>query len=75
MTDETRQSKISHGDDTDSDLITYTQVSCCAVDSYTSKAQRLSLRARLEREHEERARRRQASLLNTFRNLFGSSRH
>jgi hypothetical protein len=62
-------------DVTDSDLITYTQVGCCAVSDYTSKPQRLSLRARLQREREEREERRQASFINTFRNLFGSSRH
>jgi len=60
---------------TDSDLISYTQVACCAVDNYTTRAQRLSLRARLEREREEREQRRQASFISTFRNLLGVSRH
>ena len=59
---------------TDSDLITYTQVACYAADDFTSRPQRLSLRARLEREREERAQRHEASFATTFRNLFGTPR-
>jgi len=75
MTDANRDSEFRHADVTDSDLITDTQVGCCAVGGYTSKVRRLSLRARLEREREEREQRRQASFISTFRNLFGASRH
>jgi hypothetical protein len=73
MMDDTDHTGTNSAETTDSDLITYTQVGCCAVDDYTSKPQRLSLRARLEREREEREERRQASFIDTFRNLFGSS--
>ena len=40
---------------------------------HSGAPQRLSLRARFEREREARAQRHQASLANTFRNLFGPS--
>jgi hypothetical protein len=75
MMDDTNHTGEKSEEATDSDLITYTQVACCAAKDYTSKPQRLSLRARLERERKEREERRQASFINTFRNLFGSSRH
>ena len=73
--DDTNHTDTHSAGSTDHNLISHTQVGCCAVDDYTSKPQRLSLRARLEREREEREKRRQASFINTFRNLFGSSRH
>jgi len=75
MTNDTKHTGKNSAEATDSDLITYTQVGCCAVENYTTRAQRLSLRARLEREREERAQRRQVSFISTFRNLLGTSRH
>jgi len=75
MMDDTNRTGKKSEEATDSDPVSYTQVASCAVDNYTSKPQRLSLRALLEREREERERRRQASFINTFRNLFGPPRH
>ncbi len=75
MKNKTDHTGTNFAEVTDSDLISYTQVACCAVENYTTRAQRLSLRARLEREREEREERRQLSFINTFRNLLGASRH
>ena len=72
MSNTDNKSKASE-EQTDTDLITYTQVACYAADDFTTMPQRLSLRARLEREREERQRQREASFVTTFRNLFGSS--
>jgi len=72
MIKDTNLSDKNREEATDSDQITYTQVGCCAADDYTKKAQRLSLRARLKREREERTQRRQSSFINSVRNLFGS---
>jgi hypothetical protein len=75
MIDDTNHTDNKSEEATESDLITYTQVACCAVKDYTTRPQRLSLRARLEREREERQQRRQASFINTFRKLFGPAHH
>ena len=49
---------------------TYTQIGCCAVGDYTSKPMRLSLRARLEQEREERKQQRNTAIGKGIRKLF-----
>lgn len=71
MNDDTKGNGMSHGNVTESDLITYTQIASCAVGDCTSKPQRRSLRAKLERELEERKAHQKKSLFSSFRSLFG----
>jgi len=51
--------------------MTYTQIASCIIGAEFVEHRRQSLRAKLEREHYERARRRQQSFTRTFRSLFG----
>ena len=61
--------KIS--DPADEDEITYTQIGCCAPGGYNSEPVRISLRARLEAEQEERRQNRKAGIANGIKKLFG----
>ena len=71
MMDDSKEIEVSQSDEAEKDLITYTQIACSALGNYTSAPERISLRARLEREREENEQRQQKSFGNTFRNLFG----
>jgi hypothetical protein len=65
--DETNQ-----GDSTDTNLsLTFTQIASCVVGAEFIEHRRQSLRAKLEREHYEYAKRRKQSFNNVFRSLFG----
>ena len=55
--------------------VTYTQVASCAVGDNHLERRRQSLRARLEREQYERDKQMQNSFIETFRNLFSTTRH
>jgi hypothetical protein len=66
------QHEISRSNETDTDLsITFTQIASCVIGGEFIEHRRQSLRAKLEREHYERTKRRQQSFSNTFRRLFG----
>jgi hypothetical protein len=58
-------------EDTGSEDVSYTQVACSAIGNYTSPMMRQSLRIKLEREREERRQRCKASVVGSFRKLFG----
>jgi hypothetical protein len=59
--------------DDDTNLtITYTQIASCVVGNNRGDARRQSLRARLERERDQRRQQLQNSFINTLRNLFRS---
>jgi hypothetical protein len=53
--------------------ITYTQVGSCALGKGTVEVRRQSLRAKLEREREERQQRIRNSFTASLRNLFSSA--
>ena len=66
--------ELNQSDDIDTNLsLTYTQISSCVIGAEYIEHRRQSLRAKLEREQFERAKYRQQSSSNTFRNLFGLS--
>ena len=54
--------------------ITFTQIASCGVGKPSTEIRRMSLRAKLEAEKEEAARRRGKSFIGSVRNLFGASR-
>lgn len=63
---------LNQGDSTDTNLsLTFTQITSCVVGAEFIEHRRQSLRAKLEREHYERAKHRQKSFTNTCRSLFG----
>jgi len=70
MIDDSKRCGNSRPDDTDYDLITNTRFVSCAVGNQNSTPKRLSLRARLEREREQRRQLRRVSLFANLRNLF-----
>jgi len=53
--------------------ITYTQIASCIVGDDSSEVRRQSLRAKLEREQQERRQRAKNSFSATLRSLFGSA--
>ena len=65
---------LHQGDSTDTNLsLTFTQIASCVVGAEFIEHRRQSLRAKLEREHYEHAKRRKQSFNNAFRSLFGLS--
>jgi hypothetical protein len=75
MDDEKIKDDVESQDQT-SPTVTYTQVASCIygpTEEGLVDRRRNSLRAKLERENYERQLKKQKSLINTFRNLFGSS--
>ena len=75
MDNEINHGDMNHRDNTDTNLnLTYTQIACCVIGAEYIEHRRQSLRAKLERDQFERAKYRQRSFTNTFRNLFGLSR-
>ena len=72
MSKDSNHDGLNQSDNTDTDLsMTYTQIASCIIGAEFVEHRRQSLRAKLEREHYERARRRQQSFTRTFRSLFG----
>ena len=75
MDDDNNGNEIEEQDNT-SPTVTYTQVASCAFgpgeDGLVDR-RRQGLRARLMRERYERELKKQKSIINTFRNLFGTS--
>ena len=69
MSKNTNKSEVASGDDTNM-TVTYTQIASCAVPNYASVPMRLSLRAKLEREREQRKLESNNNLANKLRNLF-----
>ena len=75
MDNEKTGDKVEDQDET-SPTVTYTQVASCIYgpsEEGLVDRRRQTLRAKLEREHYEREQKKQKSLINTFRNLFGTS--
>ena len=67
---------LNQSDDTDTNLsLTFTQITSCVIGAEYIEHRRQSLHAKLERAQFERAKYRQQSFSNTFRNLFGLSRN
>jgi hypothetical protein len=63
-------------DHTDNSLpITYTQVASCAIGNDRVERRRQTLRAKLEREAYERQKQLENSFIQTFRNIFTSTKH
>lgn len=83
MNDDTTDNGIDKMDNTDTSLpITYTQVASCAIggDDRAEHRDRIerrrqTLRAKLEREAYERQKQLDNSFIQTFRNIFGSTKH
>jgi len=63
-------------DYTDNSLpITYTQVASCAIGNDRVERRRQTLRAKLEREAYKRQKQLENSFIQTFRNIFSSTKH
>lgn len=82
MNEDTTSSGFNGIDITDNSLpITYTQVASCAVGDGRAEhrdrieRRRQTLRAKLEREAYERQKQLENSFIQTFRNLFGATKH
>lgn len=82
MNDDTTDNGIEKLDNTDTSLpITYTQVASCAIGNDRAEhrdrieRRRQTLRAKLEREAYERQKQLENSFIQTFRNIFSSSKH
>lgn len=75
MDNDNNGNEIEDQDDT-SPTVTYTQVASCAFGTREDglvERRRQGLRAKLKREAYERELKKQKSIINTFRNLFGTS--
>ena len=82
MNDDTTDNGIEKMDNTDTSLpITYTQVASCAIGNDRAEhrdrieRRRQTLRAKLEREAYERQKQLENSFIQTFRNIFSSTKH
>ena len=82
MNDDTTDNGIDKMNDTDTSLpITYTQVASCAIGNDRVEhrdrieRRRQTLRAKLQREAYERQEQLENSFIQTFRNIFSSSKH
>ena len=76
MNEDTTNSGFNGMDNTDNSLpITYTQVASCAVGNDRVERRRQTLRAKLEREAYERQKQLENSFIQTFRNLFSTTKH
>lgn len=63
-------------DNTDNSLpITYTQVASCAIGNDRVERRRQTLRAKLEREAYDRQKQLENSFIQTFRNIFSTTKH
>ena len=82
MSDDTTDNGIEKMENTDPSLpITYTQVASCAIGNDRAEhrdrieRRRKTLRAKLEREAYERQKQLENSFIQTFRNIFGTTKH
>ena len=76
MNEDTTNSGFNGMDNTDNSLpITYTQVASCALGNDRVERRRQTLRAKLEREAYERQKQLENSFIQTFRNLFSTTKH
>ena len=82
MNEDTTDSGFNRVDNTDTSLpITYTQVASCAVGGERVEhrdrieRRRQTLRAKLEREAFERQKQLENSFIQTFRNIFSTTKH
>ncbi len=76
MNEDTTNSGFNAMDNTDNSLpITYTQVASCAVGNDRVERRRQTLRAKLEREAYERQKQLENSFIQTFRNIFSTTKH
>ncbi len=76
MNEDTTNSGFNAVDTTDNSLpITYTQVASCAVGNDRVERRRQTLRAKLEREAYERQKQLENSFIQTFRNIFSTTKH
>ncbi|MDH3636311.1 MAG: hypothetical protein OES20_16555 [Gammaproteobacteria bacterium] len=82
MNDDTTDNGIDKMDNTDTSLpITYTQVASCAIGNDRAEhrdrieRRRQTLRAKLEREAYERQKQLENSFIQTFRNIFSTTKH
>ncbi|MDH3632556.1 MAG: hypothetical protein OER98_15645 [Gammaproteobacteria bacterium] len=76
MNEDTTNSGFNGMDNTDNSLpITYTQVASCALGNDRVERRRQTLRAKLEREAYERQKQLENSFIQTFRNIFSTTKH
>lgn len=76
MSEDNTNTGINGKDNTDNSLpITYTQVASCAIGSERVERRRQTLRAKLEREAYERQKQLENSFIQTFRNIFSTTKH
>ncbi|MDH3857177.1 MAG: hypothetical protein OEV07_04225 [Gammaproteobacteria bacterium] len=82
MNDDTTDNGIDKMDNTNTSLpITYTQVASCAIGNDRAEhrdrieRRRQTLRAKLEREAYERQKQLENSFIQTFRNIFSTTKH
>ena len=76
MNEDNTNTEFNGMDNTDKSLpITYTQVASCAIGNDRVERRRQTLRAKLEREAYKRQKQLENSFIQTFRNIFSSTKH
>jgi len=76
MNEDNTNTEFNGMDNTDKSLpITYTQVASCAIGNDRVERRRQTLRAKLEREAYERQKQLENSFIQTFRNIFSTTKH
>ena len=76
MSEDNTNTGINGMDNTDNSLpITYTQVASCAIGGDRVERRRQTLRAKLEREAYEHQKQLENSFIQTFRNIFSTTKH
>jgi hypothetical protein len=76
MSEDNTNTGFNRMDKTDNSLpITYTQVASCAIGNDRVERRRQTLRAKLEREAYDRQKQLENSFIQTFRNIFSTTKH
>jgi hypothetical protein len=76
MSEDNTNTGFNRMDKTDNSLpITYTQVASCAIGNDRVERRRQTLRAKLEREAYDRQKLLENSFIQTFRNIFSTTKH
>lgn len=76
MSEDNTNTGFNRMDNTDNSLpITYTQVASCAIGNDRVERRRQTLRAKLEREVYDRQKQLENSFIQTFRNIFSTTKH
>jgi hypothetical protein len=76
MSEDNTNTGFNRMDKTDNSLpITYTQVASCAIGNDRVERRRQTLRAKLEREVYDRQKQLENSFIQTFRNIFSTTKH